>query len=122
MCSPFRSAVFVAVLAVLSTGVAFAQTQLRVCADADNMPFSNSKQQGFENAIATIVAKSLGSQLTYVWQRMGRGFVREFLNSGTCDLLVGIPGNFRPVLTTTPYYRSTFYFVSRRDRKLQLAS
>ena len=64
------------------------------------------------------------SKLTsfYVWQRMGRGFVREYLDKSQCDLLIGIPGNFRPVLTTTPYYRSSYVFVSRRGRKLQLTS
>ena len=80
---------------------------LRICADPDNLPFSNSKQQGFENRIAELVANELHAHVTYVWQRMGRGFVREFLNRSQCDLLVGVPANFRPVLTTTPYYRSS---------------
>jgi len=84
------------------------------------MPFSNMKQQGFENRIATIVANDLEAQLTYVWQRMGRGFVREYLDKSRCDLLIGIPSNFRPVLTTTPYYRSTYVFVSRRAQTLEL--
>jgi mxaJ protein len=29
-------------------------------------------------------------------------------------VLIGIPTNFRPVLTTSPYYRSTYVFVSRQ--------
>lgn len=95
---------------------------LRICADPDNLPFSNSKQQGFENRIAELVANELHAHVTYVWQRMGRGFVREFLNRSQCDLLVGVPANFRPVLTTTPYYRSSYVFVTRRDRDLKLAS
>lgn len=45
---------------------------------------------------------------------MGRGFVREYLDKAQCDLLVGIPTNYRPVLTTSPYYRSTHVFVARR--------
>ena len=49
-----------------------------VCADPDNMPFSNIQQRGFENRIAELVAADLGAHLTYVWQRMGRGFVREY--------------------------------------------
>jgi mxaJ protein len=79
------------------------------------MPFSSRQQAGFENRIAALVAKYLGSRLTFVWQRMGRGFVREYLDKGQCDLLVGIPTNYRAVLTTSPYYRSTYVFVSRRS-------
>jgi mxaJ protein len=95
---------------------------LRVCADPNNLPFSNVKRQGFENSIAEVVARNLHAHLTYVWQRMGRGFVREYLNKGQCDLLVGIPSQYKPVLTTRPYYRSTYVFVSRRDDKLKPAS
>ena len=96
--------------------------ELRVCADPNNLPFSNTKQQGFENRIAELVAKDLGARLQYVWQRMGRGFVREYLDKSQCDLLIGIPANYRPVLTTTPYYRSTYVFVSRRNQGLEIAS
>lgn len=97
-------------------------TDLRVCADPDNLPFSNSKQEGFENQIASLVANDLRAHLQYVWQRMGRGFVREYLDKGKCDLVVGVPFNFRPVLTTSPYYRSSYVFVSRRDRALRVTS
>lgn len=89
--------------------------ELRVCADPNNLPFSNMKQEGFENHIAEVVAADLQAHLSYVWQRMGRGFVREFLNKDRCDLLVGIPKDFKAVLTTEPYYRSTYVFVVRRD-------
>ncbi len=96
--------------------------QLRVCADPDNMPFSNRRQQGFENRIADLLGKDLHAQLTYVWQREGKGFVREYINKGVCDLLIGIPAGYRPLLTTTPYYRSTYVFVMRRYQKLIPAS
>jgi quinoprotein dehydrogenase-associated probable ABC transporter substrate-binding protein len=95
---------------------------LRVCADPDNLPFSNTKQQGFENQIAELVARDLHANLVYQWQRMGRGFVRDYLNAGECDALIGIPANFKPVLTTSPYYRSTYVFVTRKDGKLKPAS
>jgi mxaJ protein len=91
------------------------QSELRVCADPNNLPFSNQEQEGFENRIAQLVAEDLHSHVAYVWQRMGRGFIRDYLNQGRCDLLIGIPTDFRPVLTTTPYYRSTYVFVVRRD-------
>jgi quinoprotein dehydrogenase-associated probable ABC transporter substrate-binding protein len=95
---------------------------LRVCADPDNIPFSNTHQQGFENHIAQLVAGDLHTNLVYVWQRMGRGFVRDYLNSGECDLLIGIPIGFKTVLATSPYYRSTYVFVTRRNNDLKLAS
>jgi len=106
-------------LGLLLLGVAVglnAQTrELRVCADPNNMPFSSRDQTGFENRIAALVAHDLNAHLSFVWQRMGRGFVREYLDKAQCDLLIGIPANYRPVLTTTPYYRSTYVFVSRQS-------
>jgi len=119
MCFSFRSMVYAA--AMLISGLAFAR-DLRVCADPDNLPFSNNKQQGFENRIAELVARNLHANLVYQWQRMGRGFVREYLNTSQCDVLIGIPANFKPVLTTTPYYRSSYVFVTRKDGKLKPAS
>jgi mxaJ protein len=53
---------------------------------------------------------------------MGRGFVREYLDKSQCDLLIGIPSNYQPVLTTAPYYRSTYVFVFRRAQHLELAT
>src|SRR5438445_6170804 len=107
---------FFAGLSVLIIAVGLnAQTrELRVCADPNNMPFSSRYQTGFENRIAELVARDLNARLSFVWQRMGRGFVREYLNKSQCDLLIGIPTNYRPVLTMSPYYRSTYPFVSRQ--------
>jgi quinoprotein dehydrogenase-associated probable ABC transporter substrate-binding protein len=97
-------------------------TTLRVCADPDNLPFSNDKQEGFENKIAALLATELGASLEYTWWPQRRGFIRNTLRAKECDLLIGVPVGFDPVAATTPYYRSTYYFVTRRDRNLQLAS
>lgn len=119
MFSRFRSVA----LAIVVCGSLIAHArELRVCADPDNLPFSNDAQQGFENRIAKLIATDLHASLIYVWQRMGRGFVRDYLNSGKCDLLIGVPVGFRPVLTTVPYYRSSYVFVTRKDSRLRLAS
>src|SRR5690348_15810688 len=99
-----------------------AQRQLRVCADPANLPFSNRQQQGFENRIAELIARDMRASLSYQWQRMGRGFVREFLANGKCDLVVGIPTNYAQMLTTHPYYHSTYVFVSRRSARVQPAT
>lgn len=122
MCLSFPRIVVAALVLLISLGSTASARELRVCADPDNLPFSNSKQQGFENRIAELVAKDLHARLTYQWQRMGRGFVREYLNKGRCDVLIGVPQAFNPVLVTAPYYRSTYVFVTRRDRHLKPAS
>src|SRR5690348_5446636 len=41
---------------------------LRVCADPNNLPFSNHRQQGFENRIAELIAHDLGTTVTYEWR------------------------------------------------------
>lgn len=89
--------------------------ELRVCADPNNMPFSNAAGQGFENRIAEIVASDLGAKLTYTWWAQRRGFIRNTLKAGLCDLVPGTPSNLEMLRTTTPYYRSSYVFVTRRD-------
>jgi mxaJ protein len=121
MCSLFRRAC--SVLALGAAVSAYAQpSELKVCADPDNLPFSNRQQQGFENRIAELLARDMHAHLVYVWQRMGRGFVREYLGKSQCDVLIGIPVSFAQVLATRPYYSSTYVFVSRRNAKLKPAS
>ena len=91
---------------------------LRVCADPNNLPFSNDKGQGFENAIADLVARDLGERVEYTWWAQRRGFVRNTLKAGLCDVSIGAPSTMELVLATRPYYRSTYVFVSRHDRHL----
>lgn len=87
---------------------------LRVCADPNNLPFSNDREEGFENQIGRLVAHDLGRRLEYYWQPQRRGFIRTTLNAGWCDLVVGVPSRFELAGTTRPYYRSTYVFVTRR--------
>ncbi len=117
MCSRFLS-----VCLLTFSLVAAASAQLRICSDPDNLPFSNRAQQGFENQIASLLVRQMHTTLRYEWQRMGRGFVREVVNKGRCDVVMGVPENFRAMTTTIPYYRSTYVFVTRSDRGLQLTS
>jgi len=88
---------------------------LRVCADPNNLPFSNEREEGFENRIARLVAAELGTRVEYTWWAQRRGFVRNTLRAGLCDLIPGVPERFDPVATTAPYYRSTYVFVTRSD-------
>jgi mxaJ protein len=95
---------------------------LRVCADPNNLPFTNRREEGFENRIAELLADDLGARVEYVWWAQRRGFLRNTLNAGTCDVVMGLPTSVEMALTTTPYYRSTYVFVSRRDRHLRIRS
>lgn len=95
---------------------------LRVCADPNNLPFSNQRQQGFENRLASLLAADRGARLEYAWWAQRRGFVRNTLGANACDVVMGVPANFDPALTTRPYYRSSYVFVARRDRHLALGS
>jgi mxaJ protein len=114
-------AVVATVLAALCAGATLAQgtapasgTQpLRVCADPDNLPFSNEDGSGFENRIASLLAHELGVPLQYQWLPDRRGFVRKTLGAHLCDLVVGVPVGLARVLPTLPYYRSAYVFVQR---------
>ena len=98
------------------------RTALRVCADPNNLPFSNQAGEGFENRIARLVGDELGLPVQYTWHAQRRGFIRETLRAGQCDLVVGVPSSFELVLPTRPYYRSTYVFVYRKDAGFDVAS
>jgi mxaJ protein len=108
--------------ALASSGVACASAPLRICADPDNLPFSNRAGQGFDNRVAVMLAHSLGRKPVFVWARSRRGFLREQFNRNACDLLMGVPAGMRGVATTHPYYRSTYVFVTPAREHLQIAS
>jgi mxaJ protein len=86
---------------------------LRVCADPNNLPFSNARGEGFENRIAELVALELGRSVEYTWWAQRRGFVRNTLKAGVCDVIIGVPLGFEMAATTRPYYHSTYVFVTR---------
>jgi len=96
--------------------------RLRVCADPNNLPFSNERREGFENALADIVARELGRRVEYTWWPQRRGFIRTTLRAGVCDVVMGVPAEFELADTTRPYYRSTYVAVARRDRGLRITS
>jgi quinoprotein dehydrogenase-associated probable ABC transporter substrate-binding protein len=95
---------------------------LRVTADPNNLPFSNEKRDGFENKIAELVAKELGAEIQYSWRAQRRGFFRETLKEDRADLVLGVPAHFEMALPTSPYYRSSYVFVYRTDRNLNIHS
>ena len=93
-----------------------------VRADPDNLPFSDSTGAGFENKLAALLGAETGRTVAYTWWPHRRGFVRNTLRAHECDVVLGVPDDFDPVAPSAPYYRSTYYMVSRRDRALKLTS
>lgn len=100
--------------------------KFRVCADPENLPFTNRRLQGFENKIADLVAEEFGASPTYIWWGQRRGFIRNTLNAtlkeARCDVVMGVPKGYDPVLSTKPYYRSTYVFVYPKNKGLQIQS
>jgi mxaJ protein len=97
-------------------------TSFRVCADPNNLPFSNQKGEGFENKIAELIARKMNLPLEYTWFAQRRGFFRNTLRDGKCDVVIGAPEKFERALSTDPYYYSTYVVVTRKDRKLNVTS
>ena len=96
--------------------------ELRVCADPNNLPFSNRRGDGFENRLAALIARDMNARVAYTWWAQRRGFIRNTLKAGLCDVVMGVPSGFELALPTRPYYRSTYVMVSRRDAGLALGS
>jgi mxaJ protein len=97
-------------------------TALRVCADPNNLPFSNKKGEGFENKIASLLASEMNVPVEYTWWAQRRGFFRNTLRAGTCDVVLGVPNGSERADTSRPYYRSSYVFVMRSDRDLNIHS
>jgi len=76
--------------------------ELRVCADPNNLPFSNERGEGFENKIAELIANELGVTLSYTWWAQRRGFIRNTLNTGSCDLVTGTTNGSEMLRTGIP--------------------
>jgi len=117
--------VMVAVGAPLLSAPARAEAptrQLRVCADPNNLPFSNDKREGFENKIAEVIARELGADVSYTWWPDRRGFIRNTLRAERCDVVMGVPNGYDLVRWTTPYYRSTYVFLYAKDGEFRVRS
>jgi mxaJ protein len=103
-----------------STTVSAQTGALRVCADPNDMPASNVKREGFANKIADLIAKDLGDTATYTWWPSRRGYIRNTLRAGDCDVVLDVPAQLELVAATKPYYRSVYVLVTRKDDHLAL--
>jgi quinoprotein dehydrogenase-associated probable ABC transporter substrate-binding protein len=92
--------------------------ELRVCADPNNLPYSNRAGEGFENRIVELLARDLGATVHYTWWAQRRGAIRNTLGAGACDVIPGIASGIEGLATTRPYYRSSYVFVARSEGAL----
>ena len=83
------------------------RTAFRVCADPANKPLSAEDGSGFENQIAEVVAAGLGVPVRYTWFPQVTGFIRQTLQAGKCDGVMGYAQGDELVLNTNHYYTST---------------
>jgi mxaJ protein len=95
---------------------------LRVCADPNNLPFSDREGRGFENKVVELIARDLGSTVDYTWWAQRRGYVRNTLKADVCDVWSGVASGAEMMTSSRPYYRSSYVFVTRADRALHIAS
>ena len=96
----------------LTFPAAAADWELKVCADPDNLPFSNRAGEGFDNKIVEILAADLNAELSYVWLPDLRSKTRQrLLQAGDCDLVMGVLDGQPGFLTSYAYYRTGYVFI-----------
>jgi quinoprotein dehydrogenase-associated probable ABC transporter substrate-binding protein len=95
------------------------RSELKVCADPNNLPFSDEKKEGFENKIAELVGAGLDLKVDYVWFPQIIGFVRNTLRAHLCDLVMGTVAGDEIMQTTNPYYFTTYVMFYRSDKGLE---
>lgn len=128
--SGFKAALFTplaAVGAMLLTAPALAEDsankaeRLRICAAADELPYSNRDGSGFENKIAEALADAMGREAQFVWfSKSAIYIVRDQLEMKLCDVVMGLDTGDDRVLTSKPYYRAPYVFIQRKDTKLDI--
>ena len=125
--STLRFILFCAVLlltAAAGPATALEREAFRVCADPNNLPFSHKNLKGFENKLAELWADRLGLEVEYTWFPQRMGFVRNTLRAKNefdeykCDVVMGIAEGYELLVTTKPYYRSTYALVYVKGRGL----
>jgi mxaJ protein len=121
-CPDVRAFAFGVIALAIAVTTPVSARELRVCADPDDLPYSNRAGQGFENRIAALVAHDLGADMRYYWLPQWRGYARKTLAQHRCDVIPGIAQADDSVLATDAYYRGTYAFVYSPKRVPGLAS
>lgn len=115
-----RKALMGSVLVALGLGAAQAGEPLRICAAEAELPYSDQEGRGFENRLAEILAQELHRTVENVWWRDPRYFVRDQLDRGLCDVVMGVDQGDPRVLTSEPYYRSSYVFIYPKSGSLKV--
>jgi quinoprotein dehydrogenase-associated probable ABC transporter substrate-binding protein len=95
-------------------------TDLRVCADPSDLPYSNTKGEGFENKIAELLAKELNEKLEYYYFPDSQGFIRATLGRNKCDVIIGTVAGSGDVATTDAYYHTAYMMATRSSDNLPM--
>lgn len=99
------------------------ENTLRICAAANELPYSANDESGFENKIAKILANELGRKVEFVWSEKAAIYaVRDQLDKNLCDVIIGTDTSDPRVLTSKPYYRAAYVFIQRKDSPLKIDS
>ena len=105
------------------TGEVGVKSSLRVCADPNNLPYSNQKLEGYENKIANLFAKKLGDiPVLYSWYPMTSGFVRRTLDAKTCDLIITFPAIHELVQNSNPFFSSSYVMMTLEEKNINIKS
>lgn len=114
--------VIILIFTALHSTQGAATWEMRVCTSADDLPASNAKLEGFENRIAQIIADELAARLVYVWSPSDVRMIRDYLRTGACDVVMGVPDGYLGVLSTVPYYQIPHVFIYRKDSSFDVQS
>jgi len=104
-------------MAAVSAHAALTGGVIRVCADPQNMPFSNQKGEGFENKLVNLIAAKLNMQVVYTWLPQVMGHVSTLPDDIECDLLMGYAQGTGQIEDTNPYYRTSYVLIYRQNDK-----
>lgn len=88
---------------------------IRVCADPDNMPFSNDKGEGFENKLAELIGSKLDDTVDYTWFSESSGYVPNAVGSDACDLIMGYAQGTGLIDDSNPYYHTSYVLIYRQN-------
>jgi len=104
----------------LTGGGASAAEPLKVCAAENELPYSDKDGKGYENRLAELIGKALGRPVENLWWQDPRYFVRDLLDRGLCDVVMGVDSDDPRMLTSAPYFRSGYVFVYRKDKGMKV--
>ena len=99
-----------------------APDELRVCADPNNLPFSNKAGEGFENHIAALIGADLNLPVSSVWFPQTIGFIRNTLGARNCDLVMGAVAGDSVMDSTNAYYHTAYMIVTRKVDRIKATS